>query len=116
MKPASAKAKGSRLERKIAQYYRRYLGMEAKRMPLSGADSMLKGDIVKRFWDGWTDECKNQERINIWDCWSQAREQAGNNKPVLHISRNNGPELTVIYTRDYFNLRAEAQKNIKELK
>lgn len=83
-------------------------------MPLSGGFSMLKGDIIKREHDGWMDECKNQETVKLWEWWDQARSQCGiGSRPVLHITRNNAEELTVIRTHDYFNLRKEIQEGEK---
>ena len=104
----SKKAKGKRLEAKIAALYRQKLEIDAQPMPMSGGmkGGFAKGDILKRQFDGWVDECKNQERIAIWECWNQAREQCGfGNKPVLHFSANNKEMLTVIRTEDYFEMR-----------
>ncbi len=69
---ASKKQKGSKLERQIAEYYRRYLGFsKSSRMPLSGAIGTLKGDILKMDDRGrkvdleYVDECKNAETIKL---------------------------------------------------
>lgn len=108
----SKKAKGSRWEKRIAIYYRR-LGIEARRMPMSGAISMMRGDIFKRERDGWVDECKNQEKVCLWKWWRQTEAQCRfGERPVLHITRNRGAELSVIKTEDWFAMR----KEIKELK
>jgi len=98
------------LENKIAQMYRE-IDIEAKRMPLSGADSMLKGDIYKRVYDGWVDECKNQEKVKLWEWWEQAESQCSHNqKPVLFISGNHRPILAVMRAEDYFQLRKEVKE------
>lgn len=111
--PASRKAKGNRLERKIAQKYREHdIDPKATRMPMSGAMSHFKGDIWKPDDYYYVDECKNSERVKLWQWWAQAVDQATNSRiPVLHISANNRPILTVISADTYFDLR----KEIKDL-
>lgn len=106
MKARSAKAKGSRLERLVAGEYRR-IGIEAKRMPLSGAFSHLKADIFKPVYDGWHDECKNQETVKLKEWWSQATSTCGKSEPVLHISANFRPVITVMRTDKYIDLLKE---------
>lgn len=111
--PASRKAKGNRLERKVAGLYRHYdIDPKATRMPMSGAMSHFKGDIWKPDDYYYVDECKNSERVKLWGWWTQAVDQATANRiPVLHISANNRPILTVISAETYFDLR----KEIKDL-
>lgn len=106
MKARSAKAKGSKLERKVAEEYRR-IGIEARRMPLSGAFSHLKADIFKPVKDGWSDECKNQETVNLRDWWAQTIKGAGLDEPVLHISANYRPVITAIWTKTFDNMIKE---------
>jgi hypothetical protein len=107
--PASKKAKGNRLERKIAEMYRRYdIDKKATRMPMSGAMTHFKGDILKPNDYAYVDECKNQERVELWKWWEQAQSQAsGAQIPLLHISGNNRPILTVMSAEAYFDLRRE---------
>lgn len=105
----SKKAKGSRLEKEIAKMYRRKLFPRATRMPMSGAMMFHKGDIFKGERDFWLDECKNQETWKVHEWWEQTCNQCGAyEKPVLHMSRNYQQEpLTLMKTRDYFELREE---------
>ena len=116
---ASKRAKGSRAERKVAEAYRRYdIDPEAKRQLLSGG-GYLKGDIYKPNDYQYVDEVKCQEKVKLWEFWNQTTEQAKMNQvPVLHITGNNRPILTVLNLEDYMNLRAEVkqlEKQIKEL-
>lgn len=110
--PASKKSKGSRAERKVAELYRRYdIDSKAQRMPLSGAIASLKGDIHKPNDYGWCDEVKNQEKVKLWEFWNQTVDQAGTNRnPVLHITGNHRPILTVLRIEDYMNLRASVKQ------
>jgi len=110
-----AKLKGNRLESFIAKLYQRKLDKDARRMPMSGAADGFKGDILKRFRDGWVDECKSRKKIAIYDWWQQAIEQCGEfDKPVLHIKADNKPVLTVIRAEDYFDLREELYDYIEQ--
>lgn len=106
MKARSAKAKGSKLERKVAEEYRK-IGIEAKRMPLSGAFSHLKSDIFKPVPDGWHDECKNQETVKLRDWWNQTTSTCGRSIPVLHISANHRPIITVMSSDQWYQLLKE---------
>lgn len=108
MKKSSAKQKGNRLESEIAKYYQNKIDKYAKRMPTSGAIEGFKGDILKRFRDGWSDECKSRANIAIYDWWKQAVDQAGEyDKPVLHIKADHKEILTIIRVKDYFDMREE---------
>jgi len=111
--PGSKRAKGNRLERKIAELYRHYgIDDKATRMPMSGAMSHFKGDIWKPNDYEYVDECKNQEKVQLWKFWEQSRKQAsGARIPILHISGNNRPILTVMEVETYMNLR----KQIRDL-
>lgn len=105
-----AKQKGNRLESEIAKLYQRQLDKDARRMPMSGAADGFKGDILKRFRDGWVDECKSRKSIAIYDFWKQAVEQCGQcDKPVLHIKADNKEILSVIRVKDYFDMREELE-------
>lgn len=107
--PGSKKAKGNRLERKVAEMYRHYdIDKKATRMPMSGAMNHFKGDIWKPNDYAYLDECKNSERVRLWEWWEQASEQAsGARIPVLHVSANNRPILTILTAETYFDLRRE---------
>lgn len=91
----AAKDKGSRLERLVAEQLRRSgLDPKASRMPLSGADSHLKGDVRTEL--PYTIECKNTERIQLWKSWEQAREQSHYHPPLLCVTSNYRPVLAVM--------------------
>lgn len=118
--PASKKAKGNRAERKVAEAYRRYdIDPKATRMPMSGAMAFHKGDILKPNDYGYIDEVKCQEKVQIWKFWEQATSQASMSQvPVLHITGNNRPILTVLDMEDYMALRSQVlqlEKQIAEL-
>jgi len=105
--PSPSKIKGNSLEAKVAQFYQRKLDKDARRMPCSGALDNNKGDILKRIWDGWSDECKSREKIAIYEWWEQTVRQAPNQRPVLFIKANNKPILAIVRIEDYFDMREE---------
>lgn len=109
--PASKRAKGNRAEAKVAQLYRRYkLFPNATRMPMSGAMTFHKSDIFKGVADDWSDEVKCQETVKLWAWWEQTCNQSGQfQKPILHITSNHRPILSVMRIEDYMNLRLEIQ-------
>lgn len=96
------KAKGTRLENKVAERYRHWgIDESARRMPLSGAMSHFKSDIYKRNDQEWVDEVKNHETINLRKFWEQTASQALIRCPVLHISGNFRPIVTIIREADF---------------
>lgn len=118
--PRSKKEKGNRAERKVAEAYRRYdIDPKATRMPMSGAMAWHKGDIWKPNDYKYVDEVKCQETVKFWAWWSQAQSQANMGQvPVLHITGNNRPILTVMDLEDYMDLRKQVmdlEKIIKEM-
>jgi hypothetical protein len=103
VKPAGKRQKGSRLERKFAQLIRmKGLDSNAKRMVLSGADWALKSDIYTAL--PFHFECKNQEKVKLWEWWEQARNQTNYKPPVLVVSGNYRPILCILDANDFLNL------------
>jgi len=100
MTPASAKQKGQRLERFIAEQIRESgLDSNAQRQPLSGA-GIHKADINTSI--GWTIEAKNQEKLNWHESIDQAKRQAqqANSNPdkwALIVSDPRKPEFQEVY-------------------
>mgnify|MGYP000856745139 FL=1 len=109
--PASKKAKGKRLEREVSAHYR-HIGLfsDAKPQLLSGG-GYLKGDIWTKEPIEFAEECKNQERVSIWKWWDQTTAQQGiGQKPLLHISANYRPILTVLRFEDFAQMRLELKQ------
>lgn len=101
---ASKKAKGSRLEKKIASRYRKTgLFPEAKRQLLSGG-GYLKGDIYTKEHNDFVEECKNQETVKLNEWWSQACKDAHSQKPLLHISANYRQPISVLRQDDFIDI------------
>ena len=92
MKAKSAKAKGRKLQNLVVKELRKaYPELEdddikSQIMGVSGEDIVFS-PLAKRL-IGLSFECKNQERLNLWDSLSQAENNAEKRTPVLIFKRN----------------------------
>jgi len=114
MKPASKRAKGKRLEYRIASLIReKGLDKKASRMPLSGAFPHLQADIYTNL--PIHIEAKNQEVVKLWQWWNVLREKAKFGKePVLVISGNHRPIVAVVNIDYLLNLMKIEQDYLNE--
>ena len=100
MKAKSAKAKGRKLQNFVVDKLRKaYPELEdddikAQIMGVSGEDVVLS-PLAKRLIK-LSFECKNQERLNLWDSLSQAETNAENRTPVLVFKRNRSKTYAAI--------------------
>jgi hypothetical protein len=104
MKTQSAKAKGRRLQ----QWFRDLLiekldihseDIESRSMGAGGEDLIMARAARDKF--PYSIECKNQEKINVWESYKQATENSKDYEPIVVIKRNNHKPL-VIVDADYF--------------
>ena len=92
MKTRSAKAKGRRLQNKI----RDLLLEEFKELEPADIRTAIMGETgediklspAARRKIPYSFECKNQEKINIWESLNQAEENSGDYPPVLIFKIN----------------------------
>ena len=97
MKTQSAKAKGRRLQ----QWFRDLLieklnihpeDIESRSMGAGGEDLIMARAAREKF--PYSVECKNQEKINLWESYNQAQQNSKNHEPVVILKRNNSkPKL-----------------------
>jgi hypothetical protein len=104
MKPSSAKAKGRILQQWFADMLVRVLDinpedLESRPMGSSGEDIILGVESRRRF--PLSIECKNQERVNVWEAYSQAEANCKGYEPCLVIKRNRHKPLVVV-DAEYF--------------
>ena len=104
MKTSSAKAKG----RKLQQWFRDLLieelnvhpeDIESRSMGAGGEDLIMARAARKKF--PYSIECKNQEAVNVWKSYEQAKENSGDYEPIVVLKRNNTKPL-VLVDADYF--------------
>jgi hypothetical protein len=111
MRPQSAKAKGRRLQ----QYLRDMIlarfdflepdDVRNTSMGASGEDILLSPAARKAF--PYAPECKNQERLNVWDALAQAEANAGDHVPLLVFKRNRSDVYAAMKLDDLMNLLME---------
>ena len=98
MKTQSAKAKGRRLQ----QWFRDLLieklnihpeDIESRSMGAGGEDLIMARAAREKF--PYSVECKNQEKINLWESYNQAQQNSKNHEPVVILKRNNSNHLSL---------------------
>ena len=104
MRTQSATAKGRRLQQWIRDLLIEKLevhpeDIESRSMGAGGEDLIMARAARKKF--PYSIECKNQEKVNIWDAYDQAQENSGDYEPIVVLKRNNTKPLVLI-DADYF--------------
>lgn len=104
MKTQSAKAKGRRFQQWVRDKLIEVLSIhpediESRSMGAGGEDLIMARAARESF--PYSIECKNQEKINLWESYKQATENSGKYEPVVFIKRNNHKPLVVV-DADYF--------------
>ena len=104
VKTQSAKAKGRRLQ----QWFRDLLieklevhpeDIESRSMGAGGEDLIMARAAREKF--PMSIECKNQEKVNVWEAYKQAEDNSGKYEPVVVIKRNKVKPLVVV-DAEYF--------------
>ena len=104
MKTSSAKAKG----RKLQQWMRNLLieklevhpeDIESRSIGAGGEDLIMARAAREKF--PMSIECKNQEKVNVWEAYKQAEDNSGKYEPVVIIKRNKSKPLVVV-DAEYF--------------
>ena len=98
------KAKGRRLQQWMRDLLIEKLDVhpediESRSMGAGGEDLIMGRAAREKF--PYSIECKNQESINIWKSYEQAKENAGEYEPIVVLKRNNTKPL-VLVDADYF--------------
>ena len=108
MKTSSAKAKGRRLQQKVRDLLLETFtelepdDIRSTSMGVSGEDLQLSPAARKLI--PFAIECKNQEKLNIWDSLKQAEENSGDYDPVLIFKRNRSKTYAVINIEKFIEL------------
>ena len=105
MKTRSAKNKGKRLQNNVRDLLLETFtqlepdDVRSTTMGESGEDIQLSPAARKLI--PFAFECKNQEKLNIWESYSQAVDNCKDYEPVVVIKRNNHKPLVVV-DAEYF--------------
>ena len=104
VKTQSAKAKGRRFQQWVRDQLIEKLDVhpedvESRSMGAGGEDLIMARAARESF--PYSVECKNQEKINIWESYKQAEENSKDYEPIVVLKRNNHKPL-VLVDAEYF--------------
>ena len=107
MKAQSAKAKGRRLQQWVRDQLIEQLDVhpediESRSMGAGGEDLIMARAARQKF--PYSVECKNVEKLNIWEAYSQATANSGDYAPICVIKRNNVKPLVVLDAEYFIDL------------
>ena len=108
MNTRSGKAKGRRLQNKIRDLLlEEFKDLEPDDirtaiMGETGEDIKLSPAARRKI--PYSFECKNQEKINIWESLNQAEENSGDYPPVLIFKRNRSKTYVTLELEDFLKL------------
>lgn len=107
MKPQSAKAKGRNLQKWVVSKLREKFGWHedectSRSMGAGGEDILLSPGARRAF--PFSVECKNTERVNVYDCYEQAAANAGEYNAIVVYKRNRRQPLVIIDFNDFMEL------------
>ncbi len=115
MKTQSAKAKGRRFQQWVRNKLIEILNIhpediESRSMGAGGEDLIMARAAREKF--PYSVECKNQEKVNIWESYKQAVENSKDYEPILIIKRNNHKPLVLIDAEHFLKLHNRVAKEI----
>lgn len=107
MKPQSAKAKGRKLQKWFTELLIERLkldkdDLESRPMGSQGEDIIIGKESRTKF--PYSIECKNVERLNVWDAYSQAEANCKTYEPLVVIKRNRSKPLVVVDAEHFIEL------------
>ena len=107
MKPQSAKAKGRLLQQWVRDKLIEMLDVhpediESRSMGAGGEDLIMARAARKKF--PMSIECKNVEKLNIWDAYEQASANCGDYQPIVVMKKNGKKPLVVVDAEYYISL------------
>jgi len=110
MKPQSAKAKGRVLQQWVRDKLIEMLDVhpediESRSMGAGGEDLIMARAARKSF--PMSIECKNVEKLNIWDAYEQAFANCGDYQPIVVMKKNGKKPLVVVDAEYYISLFRE---------
>jgi hypothetical protein len=104
MKVQSAKAKGRRLQQWVRDMLIEMLevhpeDVESRSMGAGGEDLIMARAARQKF--PFSVECKNTEKLNVWDAYDQACANSGDYEPILFIKKNGRRPLVVLDAENF---------------
>lgn len=118
MKTQSAKAKGRRLQQHVASLLLETFpeltedDVRSTSMGAQGEDIQLSPKA--RSFIPYSIECKNQERVNVWESIQQSITNSKGYTPIVVIKKNNTQPHVVISLKEFVNLIAKKTEKMEE--
>jgi hypothetical protein len=114
MKPQSAKAKGRVLQKWVRDKLIEMLDVhpediESRSMGAGGEDLIMARAARAKF--PHSIECKNVEKLNIWEAYEQASANRGDYEPIVVMKKNGKKPLVVVDAEYYIQLFGEKNEN-----
>ena len=111
MKPQSAKAKGRRLQQQFRELLIEELGIhpediESRSMGAGGEDLIMARAARQKF--PYSIECKNVEKLNVWEAYKQAEENSKDYEPVVVMKKNNHKTFVVIDAEHFVKIHKDS--------
>ena len=114
MRPASAKAKGRRLQQRVAADLCAAFELHAddvRSCPMGSHGCDVQLSVAAKAQVPWSIECKNQERLNLWAAFAQAEANcAAGTAPVVVAKRNHEEPLCTLRWADALALLRAAKR------
>ena len=110
MRVQSAKAKGRRLQQWVRTKLIEMLevhpeDIESRSMGAGGEDIIMARAARQKF--PFSVECKNTERLNVWDAYDQACANCGDYEPILFIKKNGRNPLVVLDAESFIRTQRD---------
>tara|TARA_X000000950_G_C13883238_1_gene647786 strand:- start:169 stop:504 length:336 start_codon:yes stop_codon:yes gene_type:complete len=107
MKTSSAKAKGRNLQKWFREVLVEHLhldpeDLESRPMGSSGED-IIMGKLSRQKFP-FSVECKNQEKVNVWEAYAQASSNCKGYEPLVVIKRNRHKPLVLMDAEEFVKL------------
>ena len=113
MNTRSAKDKGRRLQQWVRQMLIEMLDVhpediDSRSMGAGGEDLIMARAARQKF--PHSIECKNVERLNVWDAYEQAQANCGEYEPIVVMKKNRKKPLVVVDAEYFISLFANQNK------
>ena len=104
MKTQSAKAKGRRLQQWVVKQLIETFDIHPEdikscSMGAGGEDVVMARAAREKF--PYSVECKNVEKLNVWDAYDQAKANAKDYEPIV-VMKKNGKKPLIVVDAEYF--------------
>jgi len=113
MKPQSCKAKGRNLQKWVREQLIEQLDIhpediESRSMGAGGEDLIMARAARQKF--PFSVECKNVEKLNVWEAYEQAKANCGSYEPIVVMKKNHKKPLVVIDAENFIKLIGRVDK------